>query len=145
MTILLSFQGSAEKSLLSRGTSDNENSTPYPFPPPPLSTFAFSIFLAPSAASARPVRQESLGAQKAVKAIKVPESSAERRSAIESLPSSLLGLPPLPSSSLLPIPPAVCARLDRPSGAGILRLAVELPRAIALESNFHSDLLFEQG
>jgi len=42
-----------------------------------FSTFASSIFLAPSAPHARsPVRQESPGAQKAVKAIKVPESSA---------------------------------------------------------------------
>ena len=72
MTILLSLD--PQKSRSSRGTSDNERIYPISSP---FSTFTSSIFLAPSALHAHSsVRQESLGAQKAVKAIKVPESSA---------------------------------------------------------------------
>jgi len=121
---LIVVSESAEKSFL---TSDNERLQPVSSFP--LFTFASSIFLAPSAPLARsPVRHERPPARKKqLKRLKSPKAGRETKR--DGKPSELFA--PRPAR--------------RPTRPGILRLAVELPRAIAPESNFHSDLLFEQG
>lgn len=75
----------------------------------PFSTFAFSIFLAPSAASARPSVRSPSARKKQLKRLKSPKARQEAKR--DRKPSEFF-------ARLAPPPPSVCARFNRPSGLG---------------------------
>ena len=97
----------------------------------------------------QPVRQSPSTRKKQLKRLKSPK--ARREAKRDRKPCEFFAGCSSPFFYLLPSTSIFTAwdREQEPGGgtlgAGILRLVLELPRAIAPESNFHSNLLFEQG
>lgn len=97
----------------------------------------------------QPVRQSPSTRKKQLKRLKSPK--ARREAKRDRKPCEFFAWCSSPFFYLLPSASIFTAwdREQEPGGgtlgAGILRLVLELPRAIAPESNFHSNLLFEQG